>query len=80
MKIVKWQLLIIEYFYKEVLRSYTPDFLVYYRKDIQPANKYGALLCEVKYEAELKEDKNNNKAKFQAKSEFELEKMGVLKY
>ena len=51
-------------------RRYTPDFLVTYRKDIEPAKWFKPMLCEVKYREELKENWKKYKPKFKAANEY----------
>lgn len=47
-------------------RSYTPDFFVRYRDDIEPANKFKPTIIEVKYRSEIKEKWKELKPKFMA--------------
>lgn len=47
-------------------RSYTPDFFVRYRDDIEPANKFKPTIIEVKYRSEIKEKWAELKPKFMA--------------
>jgi hypothetical protein len=49
-----------------IKRRYTPDFLVYYRKDLDLTRKFKPMLCEIKYRKELKEKWNELKPKFAA--------------
>lgn len=55
--------------YMDVLgkvRTYTPDVLVHYRKDIFPAKTMKSILCEVKYRKELFEKWREIKPKVRA--------------
>jgi TnsA endonuclease N terminal len=56
----------IEYELMGIVREYTPDVLIYYREDIEPANKFKPMLCEVKYRKDLKENWKELKPKFMA--------------
>lgn len=47
-------------------RSYTPDVLIHYRKDIVPAKLMKPLLCEVKYRDELRRNWPEIKPKIRA--------------
>lgn len=47
-------------------RSYTPDFFIRYRDDIEPANKFKPTIIEVKYRSEIKEKWRELKPKFMA--------------
>lgn len=47
-------------------RTYTPDVLVRYRRDILPACRFSPLLCEVKYQEDLEENAALYKPKFEA--------------
>jgi hypothetical protein len=52
------------------LRSYTPDFLVRYRKDISPAKWLKDTIFEIKYLEELEKRRNELKPKFDAAEEY----------
>ncbi len=60
----------IEYRENGVLKNYTPDFLVYYRRDIAPANTYSPLLCEIKYSQEIKRKGKELEIRFKSAEEF----------
>jgi len=48
------------------VKTYTPDVLVTYRKDIEPAIRMKTMLCEVKYRQDLKNNWAEYKCKFKA--------------
>jgi hypothetical protein len=56
----------IEYIHEGVVRHYTPDVIVYYRDDIEPAMHFKPMLCEIKYRKNLKENWKELKPKFMA--------------
>ena len=56
----------IEYELEGKLHHYTPDVLVYYREDVEPANKFRPMLCEVKYRSDMKKKWTELKPKFMA--------------
>jgi hypothetical protein len=64
----------IEYQENGIRKSYTPDFLVTYRDDVAPADKYSPLLCEVKYSKELKQKHDDLQKKFYAAENFAAKK------
>ena len=49
---------------------YTPDVLIWYRKDILPAKKMRPQLCEVKYLKDLENNGHDFEAKFKAARRF----------
>lgn len=56
----------IEYVHQGLIRHYTPDVLVYYRKDLEGTQAVKPQLCEVKYRADLKQNWAELKPKFRA--------------
>jgi hypothetical protein len=56
------------------IHTYTPDFLVHYRKDIIPAKLMRPLLCEVKYRKDLFESWKELKPKFKAARAYARQK------
>ena len=58
---------------KSCLHRYTPDFLVYYRADIVPAQSMKPLLCEIKYRKDLFANWKILKPKFKAARAFAKE-------
>ena len=70
----------IEYFDSDgKLRTYTPDLLVHYRKDILPAKEMPALLCEVKPRENLFKNWKTFKPKFKAAIRFAKERGWVFR-
>lgn len=56
----------LEYLHNNSQRKYTPDFIVHYRNDIEPASSFGTFIYEVKYREEIKSNWNKLKPKFRA--------------
>lgn len=54
--------------------TYTPDVLVTYRTDIEPAKRMPPLLCEVKYRKDLFADWQHLKPKFKAARSYARER------
>lgn len=59
---------------QRVERSYTPDVLIEYRRDIIPARWLKTLLCEVKFRADLKADWALLRPKFRASVAYARER------
>lgn len=55
-------------------RTYTPDVLVTYRKDVEPAKSMPPMLCEVKYRKDLFANWKFLKPKFKAARRFASER------
>jgi len=64
----------IQYKNNELERHYTPDVLVFYRKDLEPSKEYSPLLVEVKYRKDLKENWDELKPKFKAATHYASQK------
>lgn len=58
----------------EAERHYTPDVLVFYRKDLEVSKDYSPLLIEVKYRKDLRENWREFKPKFKAANKYAAEK------
>jgi hypothetical protein len=56
----------IEYLHDGTTRRYTPDVIVYYRKDVEAVKHLKPMLCEIKYRADLKEHWQELKPKYMA--------------
>ena len=63
----------IEYLNDGNLRSYTPDFIVYYRDDIEVTKNFKPMLCEIKPRESLKEHWAIFKPKFKAAIKYAKE-------
>ena len=60
-------------------RSYTPDILIYHRKDILPAKNLPTILGEVKYRDDLRENFKEYRLKFKAAIRYAKEQGWVFR-
>jgi hypothetical protein len=64
----------IEFEENGIKKTYTPDFLIKYRKGITPANQFTPLLVEIKYSKELIKSKEILAPKFKAAEAYAQKK------
>jgi hypothetical protein len=68
------QPLSIEYLENGAIRTYTPDFIVYYRDDIELTSDFKPMLCEIKPRTNLKKNWRELKPKFKAAVKYAKER------